>query len=165
MGLHRGSVVLLAAGLAAVGCAAPAPVCGPDRGEGQARRDAFVRAMDVFLDGLHAYADQTGQPVQVRHVCGKVNEELHTCVVYDADGGDDDLLGVELVISERLFRELPEEDKPFWHSHRRGDSRSRAISSGGDADLQERLASTYGRLWYPDEMEREDVGRFGGPRR
>lgn len=30
------------------------------------------------------------------------------------------LLGVEYIISERLFNELPEEEKRFWHSHRRG---------------------------------------------
>jgi len=28
------------------------------------------------------------------------------------------LLGVEYIISERLFREQPEEEKKYWHSHR-----------------------------------------------
>ena len=28
------------------------------------------------------------------------------------------LIGVEYIISERLFKALPEEEKRFWHSHR-----------------------------------------------
>lgn len=28
------------------------------------------------------------------------------------------LIGLEYIISERLFRELPEQEKKYWHSHR-----------------------------------------------
>lgn len=27
------------------------------------------------------------------------------------------LIGIEYIITERLFRELPEEEKKYWHSH------------------------------------------------
>ena len=55
--------------------------------------------------------------VELHHYCSRVNDEVTQCAVYESDKSDARLLGVEYVISERLFRSLPEDEQIYWHSH------------------------------------------------
>jgi hypothetical protein len=38
-------------------------------------------------------------------------------VIYDSNAPNARLIGVEYIISERLFKLLPEEERKYWHSH------------------------------------------------
>jgi hypothetical protein len=154
MDILRGAVLLL--GAAAAGCsAAPDPLCRPEQEPSPVLLQASLDALGRYLDRFHVYADEEGTAVQARHVCSRVNSDMHASVVYDRRGGDDDLIGVELVISARLYQELPPEERAHWHSHREP-----AVAWTGDAEAQEALASTYGQMWYPDDADLADVDRL-----
>jgi hypothetical protein len=64
------------------------------------------------------------------------------------------LIGLEYILSERLFKTLPEEEKKYWHSHSYEVSSGTLIAPGvpsfaEKADMQN-LANTYGktfRMW------------------
>ena len=45
------------------------------------------------------------------------SEEMHQCLLYDSTEKNAKLLGVEYIISDRLYRELPDEEKKYWHPH------------------------------------------------
>lgn len=55
--------------------------------------------------------------VEAHHFCGHLNEEVRQCVIYDSAEDKARLIGVEYIISRRLFESLPEEEKKMWHSH------------------------------------------------
>lgn len=55
--------------------------------------------------------------VELHHYCSRVNDEVTQCAVYESDKADARLIGIEYVISERLFKSLPQEEQVFWHSH------------------------------------------------
>ena len=38
-------------------------------------------------------------------------------VIYDSDSPTARLIGIEYIISERLFKSLSEEERQYWHSH------------------------------------------------
>lgn len=38
-------------------------------------------------------------------------------MIYDPDKPNARLIGIEYIISEKLFQTLPEEEKKLWHSH------------------------------------------------
>ena len=55
------------------------------------------------------------QAVQMAsHCCS----EFRQCIIYDSDKPDARLIGIEYIISRRLFQTLPEEEKKLWHSHK-----------------------------------------------
>ena len=56
--------------------------------------------------------------VEAHHFCACPNEEVRQCVIYDSDRPDARLIGTEYIISAKLFEELPEEEKVYWHSHK-----------------------------------------------
>ena len=55
--------------------------------------------------------------VEAHHYCGHLNEEVRQCVIYDSGEDKARLIGIEYIISRRLFESLPEEEKKMWHSH------------------------------------------------
>jgi hypothetical protein len=46
-----------------------------------------------------------------------LNEDVRQCVIYDSPDKHGRLIGVEYIISARLFEQLPAEEKKYWHSH------------------------------------------------
>ena len=55
--------------------------------------------------------------VEAHHYCSCANEEVRQCVIYDSADSNARLIGIEYIISRRLFESLPEEEKKLWHSH------------------------------------------------
>ena len=47
-----------------------------------------------------------------------LNADVLQCVVYDSPKENARLIGVEYIISEALFGQLPAEEKQLWPSHR-----------------------------------------------
>jgi hypothetical protein len=46
-----------------------------------------------------------------------LNEDVRQCVIYDSPDKNGRLIGVEYIISAKLFEQLPPEEKKYWHSH------------------------------------------------
>lgn len=77
-----------------------------------------ISAINMYLNGFHFYADDMGRQIEAHHFCHHVNEEFFQCVIYDGNKTDSRLIGIEYIVSERIFKTLPEDEKPLWHSHR-----------------------------------------------
>ena len=76
-----------------------------------------VEAVNAYLDGFHFYNGSPHMQMEAHHYCAMLNEELIQCVIYDGNVKDAKLMGVEYIVSERLFNTLPEQEKALWHSH------------------------------------------------
>jgi hypothetical protein len=126
-----------------------------------------VSHMNMYLDGFHFYADDMGRQVEAHHYCTHVNEDFHQCVIYDGNGKDAKLIGVEYIISEKLFKQLPEEEKKFWHSHdyevKSGVLVMPGIPGAVEKEAMEKLVTTYGKTWHTWQIDRGDKLPFGIP--
>jgi hypothetical protein len=71
----------------------------------------------MYLDGFHFAADDMAEQFEAHHFCAALSEEMHQCAIYDGNGDDAKLVGIEYIISKRLFEQLPAEEKALWHSH------------------------------------------------
>lgn len=71
--------------------------------------DLSLAAKCKVLDGC--------MQVEAHHYCSHLNEEVRQCVIYDSAEPGARLIGIEYIISRRLFDSLPAEEKKFWHSH------------------------------------------------
>src|SRR5690625_2945229 len=74
-------------------------------------------AMSTYLNGLHMYADEMGRQVEATHFCIHLRHDLHQCVIFDRNAPDARLIGIEYIINEERFRNLPDDEKKLWHSH------------------------------------------------
>lgn len=111
-----------------------------------------VDALSVYLDGFHFYNGRIQAQVEAHHFCSNVNEEVTQCVIFDGNAGDAKLMGVEYIISKRLFEALPPEEKPLWHSHVHEVKSGQLIAPGippqAEYELMEKIIGTYGKTWH-----------------
>jgi hypothetical protein len=66
--------------------------------------------------GFHSYSGDMSRQVIGYHYCSIINEDFRQCLINDSNKMDAKLIGVEFIISQRLFLTLPEEEKKMWHS-------------------------------------------------
>ncbi|KAK9722896.1 hypothetical protein K7432_002333, partial [Basidiobolus ranarum] len=75
-----------------------------------------VKHICQHLCGIHFYADDMNRQVIAHHYCTQLSEDMHQCIIYDSDKPNAKLIGVEYVVSEMVFKKLPDEEKRFCHS-------------------------------------------------
>ena len=54
---------------------------------------APIDAMSVYLSGFHFYADDMGRQVEAHHFCTHLTEDLHQCMIFDANDKNARLIG------------------------------------------------------------------------
>ncbi len=123
--------------------------------------------MSAYLNGFHFYADDMGRQVEANHYCTHLTEDFHQCVIYDSNRADAKLIGIEYIVSRRLFATLPDDEKRLWHSHDYEVSSGELIAPGVP-DLAEHavmadLAGTYGKTWHTWQVDRNHDFPMGIP--
>lgn len=117
-----------------------------------------ISKLNMYLDGFHFYnGDMKGQ-MEAHHFCSVVNEDVTQCIIYDGNTDKAKIMGVEYIISKRLFKDLPSEEKKLWHSHvyevKSGQLIAPGIPDVVEHELMKKLVSTYGKTfhtWHTDQ--------------
>lgn len=126
-----------------------------------------VDAISAYLDGFHFYnGDKNGQ-MEAHHYVTVLNDDVMQAVIYDSNTKDARLMGVEYIISERLFKTLPPEEKKLWHSHRYEVTSGSLIAPGlpamADKALMSKIVNTYGKTWHTWHTDRDKTLPLGIP--
>jgi hypothetical protein len=110
-----------------------------------------VAALQSYLDGFHFYNGRMDTQVEQHRWCTRLDADFAQCAIFDGPGRDARLVGIEYVVSERLYTQLPPEEKRLWHSHayevRSGALAAPGLSPVAEYELMERLVRTYGKTW------------------
>lgn len=119
---------------------------------------APIEALNVYLDGFHFYNGHIELQMEAHHYCSILNEDVIQCVIYDGNRKDAKLMGVEYVIGESLFRQLPGSEKAMWHSHVHEVKSGQLVAPGipqiAEHALMEKLIHTYGKTWHTWHTDR-----------
>jgi hypothetical protein len=119
------------------------------------------------LVGFHFYSGDMSRQVIAHHYCSVINEDVRQCVVYDSDKSDAKLIGVEYIISDRLFLTLPEEEKKLWHSHvyevKSGMLMAPNTPNLAEKEVMKMLIKTYGKTFHFWQVDRGDKLPMGVP--
>ncbi|WP_129134753.1 OBAP family protein [Luteimonas sp. YGD11-2] len=126
-----------------------------------------IDAINAYLDGFHFYNGRMEAQMEAHHYCSHLNEDVIQCVIYDGNVGDAKLMGVEYIVSERLFAALPESEKPLWHSHsyevKSGTLVAPGIPEIAEDELMEKLVGTYGKTWHTWHTDLDKELPYGVP--
>ncbi|KAI9141621.1 hypothetical protein BKA69DRAFT_1109520 [Paraphysoderma sedebokerense] len=124
--------------------------------------------------GFHIYSGEPKRQVEAHHYCMHLNEDMRQCLIFDGHQEGARLIGVEYIISRKLFEALPEEEKKYWHSHvyevKGGvihmPSRTgvpRAVIRPAEKAEMEKLVDTYGKTFHFWQIDRGDPLPYGPP--
>lgn len=124
-------------------------------------------ALNAYLDGFHFYNGDMQAQMEAHHYCGHVNEDVIQCVIFDGNQDDAKIMGVEYIVTAKLFAGLPPEEKHLWHSHvhevRSGSLVAPGIPEVVERELMTKIAGTYGKTWHTWHTERQDGLPLGTP--
>ncbi|HRO61288.1 MAG TPA: OBAP family protein [Burkholderiaceae bacterium] len=108
--------------------------------------------MDIYLVGFHPMKDHPDQQMEAHHYCQQVNQDFAQCVLFDGNGSDAKLTGIEYIISEKLFDSLPEDERDYWHPHNGEILSGQLVAPGipGPAEhaLMKDKMNSYGKTWH-----------------
>lgn len=124
-----------------------------------------LRKFNAYLDGFHFYNGNIEAQMEAHHYVSQLNEDVRQAIIFDSNEKDAKIMGVEYIISEKLFKPLDEEEKKLWHSHRHEVMSGTLIAPGipdvAEHELMEELVSTYGKTihtWHTDQQNDLPLG-------
>ncbi len=111
-----------------------------------------VEQISMYLDGFHAMKDDPDVQMESHHYCNQVNEEFAQCVLFDGNGKDARLHGVEYIISERLYHTLSARERAYWHPHNyevlSGELRLPGLPVALEKQALKGKINSYGKTWH-----------------
>jgi Protein of unknown function (DUF1264) len=113
---------------------------------------APVHELHAHFCGIHiAKSDPKFQLVS-QHYCMSRSDEMHQCLLFDSTEKNAKLLGVEYIVSHRLYRELPDEEKKYWHPHTyevlAGGLIAPSMKPEDELAFMKALLTTWGKTWH-----------------
>jgi hypothetical protein len=78
---------------------------------------APVSSICAHLNAFHVYADDPTRCVETNHYCAHLTEDVRQCLLYDSPDPGARLIGVEYMITPKLYNTLDAVERKLWHSH------------------------------------------------
>ena len=95
------SLGVVAGGLAAGTVLVPNADAAAHETKGPANR------FHLYLCAFHIAKKDPKFQIEAHHYCSKVSDGVHQCVIFDSRGKNARILGVEYIITDKLYRGLP----------------------------------------------------------
>lgn len=124
-----------------------------------------LKQFNAYLDGFHFYNGNINAQMEAHHYVSQLNEDMYQAIIFDGNEKDAKLMGVEYIITEKLFKTLDAEEKKLWHSHHHEVKSGTLIAPGipqvAEDELMEKLVATYGKTihtWHTDQLRELPLG-------
>lgn len=116
------------------------------------QRNSPLGPMDVYLVGFHPMKEDPEHQMEAHHFCHQVNQDFAQCALFDGNGRKANLIGIEYIISDKLFDTLPEDERAYWHPHN-GEILSGQLAAPGIPAVAEKALmrdkmNSYGKTWH-----------------
>ncbi|CAF1058452.1 unnamed protein product [Rotaria sordida] len=138
-----------------------------DMGARMAGHFAPINSIHQHVCGFHFYSGELNRQLIAHHYCSHINQDVRQCVIYDSDRADARLIGIEYIISEKIFNQLPPEEKKLWHSHvyevKSGELITPGVPDIAEKEVMKELINTYGKTFHTWQIDRGDTIPLGVP--
>jgi hypothetical protein len=111
-----------------------------------------AQQLQLYLDAFHFIKEQPKMQMEVHHYCQVLNSDLVQCALYNDNKPDAKLVGIEYVISDKLYSEFSPKEKLLWHPHQYEVTSGQLIAPNLTADKEHELLNmiyhTHGKAWH-----------------
>lgn len=143
-------------------------VAGADHGK-EAKAASPLTGPHAHFCGIHVAKANPKFQLVAQHFCTAHpgdghGDGLFQCLLFDSMEKNAKLLGVEYIISDKQFRDLPEAEKKYWHPHTYEVLAGGLIAPGMSADDEQKfmktILTTWGKTWHtwPDPTTAIPIG-------
>lgn len=111
-----------------------------------------VEQLQLYLDAFHYVKNKPAMQMEAHHYCGAVKADLTQCALYDKSAPNARLIGIEYVVSNKLYKQLSATEKNYWHPHpyevKSGQLIAPELSDTEEHALMNTLYHTHGKTWH-----------------
>ena len=108
--------------------------------------------MDVYVTGFHPMKNAPHHQMEAHHFYRQVNEDFAQGVLFDGNGKEANLNGIEYIISEKLFEALPGPERQLWHPHNfeilSGQLQAPGLPAVAEKEFLRKKMNSYGKTWH-----------------
>ncbi|KAL3820211.1 hypothetical protein ACJIZ3_006116 [Penstemon smallii] len=126
-----------------------------------------IKQMNQHICTFALYNNDMSRQIETQHYVSRVNQDFLQCAVYDSDDSTGRLIGVEYIVSDRIFENLSPDEQKLWHSHAYEVKSGLLVTPRVPEMLVkpelENLAKTYGKFWCTWQTDRGDKLPIGPP--
>ncbi len=151
-----------------LGALGAGPLAAADH-DGKAADGGPMAGPHAHFCGIHMAKANHDFQIVTQHYCAAhtgehADEQLFQCVLFDSTGKNAKLLGVEYIISDAMYRQLPDAEKKYWHAHTYEVLGGGLIAPGMAPDdelkFMKMILTTWGKAWHtwPDPKTAVPVG-------
>lgn len=101
---------------------------------------------------FHIGYDDPKLQMEVTHYCTALGDGVFQCILYDSPEKNAKLIGVEYVITEQKFGQLPKDESKLWHPHKKeiddGLLTIHGVTKNCEETLLKALYSSWGKTWH-----------------
>ncbi|KAH0699543.1 hypothetical protein KY284_013758 [Solanum tuberosum] len=117
-----------------------------------------IKQMSQHVCTFAMYSHDITRQIETHHYVSRVNQDFLQCAVYESDDSKGRLIGIEYIISDRIFETLPAEEQKLWHSHEYEIIAGLWVNPKVPEMVQKQelknLAPTYGKFWCTWQVDR-----------
>jgi hypothetical protein len=121
---------------------------------------APLKEFDIYVVGYHCAKMDPQMQMEAHHFCKQVNADFLQCILFDGNTKAANLIGIEYIISEKLFNTIPEEERRYWHPHNyeilSGTLVAPGLPSAAEKAMLRLLMNSYGKTWHTWHSGRHD---------
>jgi len=133
-----------------------------------------VKQICAHLNAFHAYVDDPTRCVETNHYCAHLNEDVRQCILYDSAERGARLIGIEYMISPRVYETLEPDERKLWHTHvfevksgmlimPRPTLAPAAVWETAETAEMEEVVHLYGKVYHLWQTDRGDKVPLGPP--
>jgi hypothetical protein len=126
-----------------------------------------LKTFNLHLCGFAFYKDDPNRQVELHHYCSCINDDVWQCLVFDGPTSSHRLVGIEYIVSKRIFDTLPKEEQKYWHSHvfdvHSGSLVAPRIPEVMEKSLMKDIINTYGKTYLMWQFDKDQLP-FGEPK-
>lgn len=108
---------------------------------------APIKQFDTHVASIRCYGNNTKRQIPVHEYIMHINEDVMQAILYDSDLPTAKVVGVEYIISDKLYRQLPEEEKKFWYNHAFEVKSGTMVAPRMPNAMEKKLMSNMGNTW------------------
>jgi hypothetical protein len=113
---------------------------------------APVEKIAMYLNGFHVSKDDPKMQMEAHHYCNQANEDFAQCVLFDGNTAEARMMGIEYIISEKLYNTLSPDEKAYWHPHNyeilSGQLRMPGLPDAAEKEALKGKMNSYGKTWH-----------------
>ncbi|CAF2069751.1 unnamed protein product [Brassica oleracea var. botrytis] len=138
-----------------------------DKGTAMFQSMKPIKQMSLHVCSFACYSHDPGRQIEVHMYGHRVNQDFLQCAVYDSNSAKAHLIGIEYIVSEKLFESLSPDEQKLWHSHDYEIQMALLVTPRvpelvAKPELKN-LAKSYGKFWCTWQIDRGDRLPLGTP--